>query len=177
MPELPLHPKLIHLPIALAVLMPLLTSGLLLAWWRGWFRQRTWTVVLLCQALLFTAGYLATRSGHNEEERVERVVPEAALEQHEEAAEAFQLGAGVVLALCLLPLLLRKQGLAQGAALAATLGTGVVLWLGFRVGEAGGELVYRYGAASAYGQSSAGAVPSGLPPKAPAKGGGDDDDR
>ena len=29
------HPKLVHVPIALAVLMPLLSGSLLLAWWRG----------------------------------------------------------------------------------------------------------------------------------------------
>ena len=172
MPELPLHPKLVHLPIALAVLMPLLASGVLLAWWRGWFRQRTWTVVLLGQAMLFTSGYLATRTGHEDEERVERLVPEAAIERHEEAAETFQLGGGVVLALCLLPLLLKRLRLAQGAALVATLGTFAVLWLGYRVGEAGGELVYRYGAGSAYGQ--AGSAPAGLPPQPGKQGDGDD---
>ena len=39
--EIPLHPKLVHLPLALAALLPLLTFGVLLAWWRGWLQQRT----------------------------------------------------------------------------------------------------------------------------------------
>ena len=32
---MPVHPMLVHLPIALAVLMPLVSAGLLIAWWRG----------------------------------------------------------------------------------------------------------------------------------------------
>ena len=44
---LPLHPRLVHLPIALSVLMPLVTSGLLLAWWRGWLPRRAWVVAVV----------------------------------------------------------------------------------------------------------------------------------
>lgn len=171
---LPLHPKLVHLPIALAVLMPLLTSGVLLAWWRGWLQKRTWFVVLACQALLFGSGFLAMQSGEGDADRVERVVGEAVVEEHEEAADAFQVGAGVVFGLCLLPLLLRRQGMAQAAALGATVGSLAVLWLGVRVGEAGGALVYRHGAAAVFVQDAPGGGGAAVPQK---RGDGDDDDR
>lgn len=150
MATLPLHPKLVHLPIALAVLMPLLTSGLLFAWWRGWFPKRTWVLVLAGQALLVASGAAAMRTGETDEERVERIVPESAIEAHEEAAEVFVWGSGLVLGLGLLPLLLRRQKAAQLAGLTVLAGTVVVLGLGFRVGQAGGELVYRHGAAAAF---------------------------
>lgn len=154
MEALPLHPKLVHLPIALAVLLPLLTGGLLLAWWREWFPKRTWVLVVAAQAALLASGLLSMRTGEEDEERVERFVPESVIERHEEAAEQFVWASGIVLALTLLPLLLRKPEAARIAGLGAALGTAVVLALGFRVGEAGGELVYRHGAAAAF-QSAA----------------------
>ncbi len=150
MEALPLHPKLVHLPIALAVLMPLLTSGLLLAWWRGWFPKRTWVLVVAAQAALLASGIVSMRTGEDDEERVERIVPESFIETHEEAAEVFVWGSGVVLALALLPFLLNRPGAARVAGLGTAACTLVVLVLGFRVGESGGDLVYRHGAGSAF---------------------------
>jgi uncharacterized membrane protein len=162
MDTLPLHPKLVHLPLALAVLMPLLSSGLLLAWWRGWFRPRTWILAVAAQGLLLVSGILSMRSGEADEDRVERFVPEAAIESHEEAAEAFVWAGGLVLGLALLPLLLRQRRLGLAAGIATIAGSVAVLVLGVRVGEAGGELVYRYGAASAFvGAAPATAAPAG----------------
>lgn len=161
MEALPLHAKLVHLPIALAVLMPLLTSGLLFAWWRDWYPKRTWALAVVAQALLFVSAWFAMNTGSSEEERVERFVPEQAIEVHEEAAETFLWGSGLVLALVLLPLLLKKRQAAHTAAGVAIVGTAVVLLLGFRVGEAGGALVYRYGAAAAYADGGKVVVPSG----------------
>jgi hypothetical protein len=34
-----LHPKVVHIRMALGVLMPLIVGGLLLAWWRDWFKR------------------------------------------------------------------------------------------------------------------------------------------
>ncbi len=149
--ELPLHPKLVHLPIALAVLLPLLTGVLWLAMLRGWLPLRAWLLAVGAQMLLLGSCVLAMRSGENDEERVERLVPEAALEAHEEAAERLTWAAGMVLLLSLSPLLLhRRPRAATMAALATTLGTCGVFWLGYEVGQAGGELVYRHGAAAAF---------------------------
>jgi len=50
--QLPLHPLIVHLPLALALLVPLLAAGTLLAWWRGWLPgRRSWAVVVALQAL------------------------------------------------------------------------------------------------------------------------------
>lgn len=173
MDALPLHPKLVHLPIALAVLMPLLTSGLLLAWWRGWLPKRTWVLAVAAQALLFASGWLAMSTGETDEERVERFVPEQAIEAHEEAAEAFVWGSGLVLVLALLPLALGRAKPARIAAMATIAGTAAVLFLGFRVGEAGGALVYRHGAAAAFANGAS--VGSSVLPAAERRGHHDDD--
>lgn len=147
---MPLHPKLVHLPIALAVLMPLLSFGLLAAWWRGALQRRTWILVIALQALLVGSGLLAMRSGEADEERVEQVVNEAAIEAHEEAAEIFVIGSGAVLVFALGAGLIRRERTAQGIAALAAVGTLGVLGLGYRTGQAGGELVYRHGAATAF---------------------------
>jgi uncharacterized membrane protein len=169
--ELPLHPKLVHLPIALAVLMPLLSGGLLLAIWRDWFQKRVWSLVVAGQILLVGSGVLAMRSGEADEERVERIVPEAVLEQHEEAAEAFVWASGILLCLSLVPLLLRARPAALVAGAATCLGSMAVLGLGYQVGQKGGELVYGHNAAAAFVQ------PGGNGASAPAaRKGGDDED-
>lgn len=168
MDTLPLHPKLIHLPIALAILMPMISAGLLLAWMKDLLPKRAWIVAVALQAVLVGSSVLAMRSGEDEEERVERVVPESAIETHEEAAEAFTWTAAGALVLFIAGAAIPGAAAARGAAGAATAATLVVLLLGYRVGQAGGALVYQHGAAAAY-TTAAGAGN----PAAPAT---DDDD-
>lgn len=98
MDTLPLHPKIVHLPIALAVLMPLITAGLLIAWWRDMLPRRTWWIAVALQAVLVGSGLYARETGEADEERVEARVGEAPLEAHEEAATVFVIGALVALA-------------------------------------------------------------------------------
>lgn len=148
--NLPLHPQLVHVPIALAVLMPLISGGLLLAWWRGWLPRRTWLAAVALQGILVGAGLLAIRSGEADEERVESIVAESVLEAHEEAASIFVAGAALVLVLAAAGAALRGERAARLVAGIATAGTLAVFGLGYRVGEAGGRLVYEHGAASTY---------------------------
>jgi uncharacterized membrane protein len=157
------HPKLVHLPLALAVLMPLVTGGALFAWWRGWFDRRTWAAVLLLQAVLVGSGAAAMKTGEHEEDRVEEVVAEKHIEAHEEAAEAFVWASAAVLLLMSLPLVLRDGRTRQAVSLGAFLGTLLVFGLGYRAGEAGGKLVYQYGAARAYVTDASGAIAAGDP--------------
>jgi len=144
------HPKLVHVPMALGVLMPLVAGGLLLAWWRNWLPQRAWFLAVGLQAILFGSGVLALRSGEAEEHKVERVVAERFIEAHEEAAELFVWASGGVLAVMLLGAALGTRRPALPAAVVAALGTLLVLGLAYRTGQAGGSLVYEHGAAQAY---------------------------
>lgn len=145
MNNLPLHPAVVHLPIALAVLVPLLAAGTGLAVWRGALPRRAWTIVVVAQALLVATGLLAMRTGESEEERVEHRVSERAIEAHEEAAEVFLWGAGVTLAVTAAALVVP----APAVLAAAILATVVTAGLGFRVGHAGAELVYGPGGLTA----------------------------
>ncbi len=150
MDPLPLHPMIVHLPIALAVVMPMLSIGLLAAWWSGLMQRRTWMIAVVLQGLLLGSGVASLRTGEAEEDRVERVVAERLIEAHEEAADAFVWGAGAVLLLALAAAAVRNDANARRLAMVATFGTLVVLFLGYRTGEAGGRLVYTHGAADAY---------------------------
>lgn len=154
------HPKVVHIPIALAALMPLLAAGLVLAWRQQWLPRRAWWIAALLQAVLVGSALLALQTGEAEEERVERVVAERYLEAHEEAAQAFVWSAGVTLAVMLAGAIVPAPGAGFVAAVVSTIASLVVLGLGYRTGQMGGALVYEHGAASAYvgveaGQGSA----------------------
>jgi len=162
MDTMPLHPKLVHLPIALAMLMPILSAGLLLAWMRDLLPRRTWIVAVALQALLVGSSVVAMRTGEGDEETVEKVVAESAIDAHEEAAEVFTWTAAGVLLLFAAGSAYPGVAVARGAATAATAATLVVLFLGYRVGQAGGALVYQHGAASVYVAATAGGGEGGL---------------
>lgn len=158
LPE-PLHPAVVHFPMVLAALLPLSAVVALWAIYRGAPALPVWAVPLAIAALLTGTGWLALQTGAAEEERVEAVVSEAAIHEHEEAAERFLLFASVVT-------LIAAAGLARGnlgsaARLLATAGTAVVLLAAVQVGAKGGDLVYVHGAGSAW--VGDGAAESGPP--------------
>jgi uncharacterized membrane protein len=155
MNSLPLHPAVVHLPLALSILMPLFAAGLAWAVWTGRIRPRAYLLVVALQALLVGSGFVAMNTGGAEEERVEAVVQESALETHEELAEQFVWAAGGTLALAGLVVLLGTRAIAAGLSAAVVIATVVVAALGLRVGHAGGRLVYVHGAASAYTSTAA----------------------
>ena len=147
----PLHPAVVHLPIALAILIPgLAILGIFLIH-KGFLPSRGWALIVLLPAVLVGSGWLALETGEEQEERVERVVAERHIETHEEAAERFLLLAGIGLLASAAGLLPRGRG-ALGR-VAGTLATLAVLAAGVSVGHSGGELVYKHGAASAYVES------------------------
>lgn len=160
LPE-PLHPAVVHFPVVLAVLLPMFALRALWAIRRGSPPARAWALPVIVSAALAGSAWLAVETGEHEEDRVEGIVGAEILHEHEEAGERFLWLSGVLL-------LVSAGGLAGGrigaaARYGATVGTLVLLLAGVQVGEAGGELVYRHGAASAY------ATPGGGSPAAPAR--------
>ena len=154
------HPKVVHIPIALALLMPLVAAGVWVGWLRRWWPARTWVIALALQGALVASGVVAMQSGERDEELVESIVPEPALEAHEEAAAQFVWAGGVVALAMVGALALANHPAGRVAAAVGVLGTLVVLALGYRTGQAGGALVYKHGAASAF--TAAGGTGAGL---------------
>ena len=176
----PLHPAVVHFPVVLAFRLPLFAVGAVWAIRRGARPIRAWSIPLAVAAALAASSWAAVETGEAQDERVERVVAEQPLSAHEEMAETF-LAASAGLAL------VAAAGLIGGLAgrvarIATAVGSVALVVAAARVGHSGGELVYRYGAASAYTpaagvavtRDAAGSVAPAVDRRA---GDGDDDDR
>ncbi|HWR36814.1 MAG TPA: hypothetical protein VN622_13170 [Clostridia bacterium] len=150
----PLHPALVHLPLGLAFVVPLLAIGFSWAIWKGHIRARSWFMIVFLQALLVAGGLVAMNTGEREEDRVESAVPKQALHEHESLATQFLWAAGITLGIALLPVASRRPSVVRAFTAATVVSTFVVAGAALRAGHAGGQLVYVYNAGSAYGASS-----------------------
>ena len=145
----PLHPALVHVPLGLAFVLPWVTAGMAVAIDRGLLPRRAWVLVALLQLLVVAGGAAALLSGFREEHAVDGFVSGRLVHRHEERAVAFLVGAALLLALCTAVLAV-PPGRVRAVAALATAGSLVVAGLGLWTGKAGGDLVYRHGAAAAY---------------------------
>ena len=148
----PLHPMIVHFPMVLVILLPMFAVAALWAIRRGVRFRSAWAVPLALSAALAASAFVAVRTGGAEEDRVEAVVSERAIHEHEEAAERFLVLSGVLL-------LVVAGGMLGGAAgtagrLIGTAGALALVVAGVQVGKAGGELVYVHGAAQAYAEQT-----------------------
>lgn len=148
MSGMPLHPIVVHFPIVLSVLLPISILVALRAIGRGTTARKGWSVPLALAAALALSAFVATETGEDEEDVVERVVAENAIHGHEEAAERFLALSGVLLVVAAAGLLPGTTG--RAARLATAAGALGLVAAGVQVGHSGGTLVYREGAASAY---------------------------
>jgi hypothetical protein len=89
-------------------------------------------------------------TGEREEDRVERVVPDAAIERHEAYAEQFVWAVGLTLVPAVLVVAFRKAVLVHTMAAVTVAGSLVVAGAAIRAGHAGGQLVYAHNAGAAY---------------------------
>ncbi len=153
----PLHPAIVHFPVVLMFLLPLVALATLWRIRRGASPLRAWAITVAVAAALALSAWAAVQTGETQMERVEDAMAEAPLENHEEMAERF-------LALSVGLLILSGAGLFRGrvgsvARGVAAVGTFGLLAAGVPVGHSGGQLVYRYGAASAYIASTGSGAP------------------
>jgi len=140
---LPLHPSVVHVPLGLAVVMPLLLGAMLWAIASGRLPGKAWLIVMVLQGVLLGAAALALWTGGQDEDRVEARVGEAAVESHERAAQGFTVAAGATFIAVAGALLLRNRRrpflLAGLASTALSIG---MLVLGIQAGRQGGALVH-----------------------------------
>jgi uncharacterized membrane protein len=139
---LPLHPAVVHLPLGLALVVPLLALGITIAVRRGVLPARSWLIVLALQAAVFAGGLVALRTGEQEEERVEDRVAERTIERHETLAERFVWSAGGTLAFGVAVLVIRSHPATATLMAATTLASVVTAGAGLQVGHTGGTIVH-----------------------------------
>ena len=153
MENLPLHPAIVHLPIGIGMILPILTIAVLLGIYRKQFQTQTWLLVVLMQLLYCGSVFMASQTGEQEEDRVEEVVAEAWIEMHEEATEPLLPVGGVVLILTCLALV-KNSKIRKTAQSFSVVGMLLTCYLLYNAGHTGGELVYLQGATKAYQQLS-----------------------
>jgi|SoiMethySBSTD1v2_1073268.scaffolds.fasta_scaffold157961_2 hypothetical protein len=144
----PLHPAIVHFPIVLAFLLPLIAAVGIWQIHRGTNPRRAWIAPLVAAVMLAASAWAAVETGEDQDERVERVVASKPLSAHEEMAETFLAGAAVLVLIASVGLV--GGGIGRAARIVTAAGAGALLVAAARVGHSGGELVYRYGAAGAY---------------------------
>jgi uncharacterized membrane protein len=147
LPE-PLHPALVHVPLGLAFLLPALALAVALAIALGWLPPRTWALVALAAAVLAASAWYAAEIGEEEGERVEKVVAEEPLHEHEEAGEWLVRLAALGFVAAAAGLLGGRPG--ATSRWAAVLISAAILAAAVRAGHLGGALVYDHGAAEAW---------------------------
>jgi hypothetical protein len=138
--------------MALAVLLPVFAIGALIVVQRGGRPLRAWGVAAAMFAALSLSSWASMETGEDQEEQVEAVVPDSALESHEDAADQFLTLSMAVLGIAAVGLL--KGRIGTGARVLATIGSLGLVFAGYQVGHSGGALVYQYGAGSAYTNSA-----------------------
>ena len=160
MNTLPLHPAVVHVPLGLALVMPLLLAALLWAVLTDRLPGRVWLLTLVLQGVVLGAAAIALRTGEQDEERVEGRVGEARLEAHERAAHAFTLAAGATFVTVGVAAALRNRRRPFALAGMTSVALSVaMLALGVQAGHRGGALVH--------GVASVGAAPEGQGADAP----------
>ena len=145
-----LHPKFVHLPLALALILPLLSAGIALSWWRGWLPRRAWLIVMLFQVALVASGFVAMQSGEDDTHTAERVVSSALIQEHEAAAELFLWISVGALLLSLIATVAQDKRVGLRYASMTALATAAAATAAFDAGSRGGALVYQHGAARAF---------------------------
>jgi uncharacterized membrane protein len=155
----PLHPAVVHFPVVLAVLIPLVAIGALWAIRSGARPMRAWGITTAVAAALALSAWVSVETGEDQGEKVEKTVGEARVDAHAEAGQLLLYTSAGVLAIIALGLMPGNAG--RAARVAGAIGTLAVAGAAVRVGHSGGQLVYKYNAASAYATTGAAAGEGG----------------
>lgn len=157
MVEVPFHPQIVHLPLALSVILPFLAFAVTVCIRKQKFSSHVWILVACLQVLTTASGYLAMETGEEDERAVSNLIGKPLVHEHEEKAEmfvAFSVAASVV-AIATVVVKTSAQFYLMLVTVALMLGQSA---LGWRTGRSGGELIYVHKAANAHTVSVPAAV-------------------
>jgi len=151
--QVPLHPIIVHFPIALTFIVSLLILVFAFMIKTNKMSHKTWLIIIGLQIATTATGYMALETGEDEEHSVEKVLDKKLIHEHEEAAEIFVGSTVIALVLSIAAFFLKSQ-IQFLAQLVVCLVSLVSCYLVYNTGSSGGELVYVHGAARAYAQNS-----------------------
>lgn len=161
--QVPLHPVIVHLPIALTIILPFLILVFTFLIKSNKLSAQTWLVIIGLQLVTTVSGYVALETGENEEALVQKVVDKKLIHHHEESAEIFVGSTVLALVLSVAVFFLRRE-LQFPVHLIVCVISFISCYLVYETGGTGGELVYRHGAAGAYVKTEM------IPPPSPNEG-------
>ncbi len=145
--DLPLHPIVVHFPIVLGALLPLLA---ILLWWaiiKWQWTPKVWALVGAVALAYSLSAVTAVQLGEADEEKVEKIVSEKVIEEHEEAGELIPWIAGALFLISLGGLTVKYSKQARLALIVLSLVAVAPL---INAGHTGGTLVYIHGASVAH---------------------------
>jgi len=145
----PLHPFLAHIPLVLALFMPVILFSLVILIAKGKLSEKGWWVGVITQSCLVVFAYIALSSGEGEEDLVAQFVSKRFIGQHENMAEVFS-GLSVILLGVMIVINYVKENLAKKLRVLAAVFSFIPLGVGLYVGMLGGEIAYAHGGAEAY---------------------------
>ena len=148
--DLPLHPAFVHLPLGLCMVLPMLSFLFLVLLKDEKFWPKVWAPILLLQLGLTGAVYLAAEMGDDQAKKVEKVVSEKFIEEHEESADQLLIATIVSLVISAGSFYLQSRKPKSSSRWVSLVAQVAVLGMAMRVGHSGGSLVYKHNAGSAY---------------------------
>jgi len=171
-----LHPMVIHLPLGLMFLAPII---IFLLWQKvkenadqDLSQNDLWRVLIVVLLIMTIASFVSMMTGEHDEEIVEKLVPEEPIESHEDIAKIFTISVVILLAGSVAIAYLKEN--IRNLMIISLLGLSlVVIALGGLTGKKGGELVYQHKAANAFDAKTVG---DNAQPKKNEKHDKDDDD-
>jgi hypothetical protein len=159
---MPLHPAIVHFPIAVTFLLPLLILVFAWAIKSGKMAKETWLVIIALQAMVTVSGYISLETGETDEEKVSVIVGKELVNKHEESAEIFVGMTVIALAAGVATWFLQpafQEKLRFGVAIIALL----PLFFAYRTAQMGGHIVYRFGGANAHSEMREVLRPEAMP--------------
>lgn len=176
---MPLHPAVVHVPLGLAMVSPVLFFLLWFMIRKEWLPARAWVLAVVIQALLVGSALYAKELGEEDKEKVEKTLSEnqdrhhehhagpvmkdkhehsdqehSEVEHHEHIAERF-IKVEVALLILVLSGLLTRFSFSNQVRFFTVLASLAALYFAYETGHSGGEMVYVKGGAKAYFETSA----------------------
>jgi len=145
---MPLHPAIVHIPLVLCGLVPIVAGFLAWQTWRGRGSRRAWAVAIALEAVIVLAAYVAANAGSDDAHTIAGAIPRDAIHDHASAARWFEWANDATLALLVAAAALRDKRSAI-AGFVATATAALTVAIAFRVGDLGGRIVFEHDAPAA----------------------------